>query len=184
MSIVLAALGCMAVTACSTTGINTNTGSVIHPANWITPYRADVIQGNFVSKEQVDVLAVGMSRAQTRDLLGTPLLASLFHANRWDYVFTLQRQNAEPQIYKYTVFFEGDKLARFEGDAMPSEAVFLTKLDNQRKLGAVPVLEATDAQLNAAEQLRSAVAPVSAASAVPQTPTTPTDYPPLESAKP
>jgi outer membrane protein assembly factor BamE len=47
-----------------------------------------VVQGNFVSREQVEFLKPGMTRQQVRDVLGTPLVASLFHADRWDYVFT------------------------------------------------------------------------------------------------
>lgn len=177
---VLVALACtasMALTACGSVG---STASAVNPVNWITPYKVDVIQGNFVSKEQVDALTVGMSRSQTKDVLGTPLLTSLFHADRWDYVFTLNRQGAAPQAYKYTVFFDGDRLTRFEGDTMPSEAEFLTKLDNKRKLGAVPVLEATEAQLKASEKPSPALP---STAAVPTAPPT-TTYPPLESPKP
>ena len=116
-------------------------GSAANPVNWITPYKVDVIQGNFVSKEQVDALRVGMIRDQVKATLGTPLLARLFHADRWDYVFTLKRQGTEAQSYKYTVFFKGDLLERFEGDTMPSEAEFISRLDNKRKLGKVPQLD-------------------------------------------
>lgn len=172
--VALACTACMALTACS------SQRSAVNPVNWITPYKADVIQGNFVSKEQVDALTVGMSRSQTKDVLGTPLLTSLFHEARWDYVFTLKRQGAEPQAYKYTVFFEGDRLVRFEGDTMPSEAEFLTKLDNKRKLGAVPVLEATEAQLKASE--KPSLTAATAGAVVPAAPQT-TVYPPLESPK-
>ena len=174
--VALACTACIALTACGST-----TTSAVNPVNWITPFKADVIQGNFVSKEQVDALTVGMSRSQTKDVLGTPLLTSLFHEARWDYVFTLKRQGAEPQAYKYTVFFEGDRLVRFEGDTMPSEAEFLTKLDNKRKLGAVPVLEATEAQL-AASQKPSLTAATSSTAVPPTAPQT-TVYPPLESPK-
>ena len=173
---VLVAVACTALTACSGLG---NT-SAVNPVNWITPFKADVIQGNFVSKEQVGALTVGMSRSQTKDVLGTPLLTSIFHEARWDYVFTLKRQGAEPQAYKYTVFFEGDRLVRFEGDTMPSEAEFLTKLDNKRKLGAVPVLEATEAQLKASE--KPSVTAATASAVAPAAPLT-TVYPPLEGLK-
>ena len=57
--------------------------SSVNPVNWITPYKVDVVQGNFISKEQVDLLKPGMTRAQVRDVLGTPLLTSVFHADRW-----------------------------------------------------------------------------------------------------
>lgn len=158
-------------------------GSAINPVNWITPYKVDVIQGNFISSEQVGQLQPGMSRDQVKAVLGTPLLTSLFHTDRWDYVFTLKRQGVEPQSFKYTVFFKGDQLERFEGDTMPSEAEFISRLDSKRKLGKVPVLEATEEQLKAAEKSSAAKpAPSEAATSLPAGPQT-TVYPPLESPK-
>lgn len=161
------------------------TGSAINPVNWITPYKMDVIQGNFVSKEQVEQLQAGMTRDQVKAVLGTPLMASLFHGDRWDYVFTLKRQGVEPQSFKYTVFFKGDQLERFEGDAMPSEAEFIATLSNKRKLGKVPVLEASEDQLKAAEKSKSPASgdkaePSSGTASLPTGPQT-TAYPPLES---
>ena len=79
----------------------------------VDPYKHDVVQGNFVSKEQVDALQPGMSRQQVRDILGTPLLSSIFHGDRWEYVFRLERRGAETQKYRMTVHFKGDTLARF-----------------------------------------------------------------------
>ena len=161
-----------------------NTGS-LNPVKWFTPYRVDVIQGNFVSSEQVEQLRPGLTREQVKSVMGTPLLASLFHSDRWDYVFTLQRQGAPNQSYKYTVYFTGDQLVRFEGDAMPSEADFIDKLDtSRRKFGKVPALTATDEQLKAAD--KSAANRASAAAAATPADSPPADaavvaYPPLES---
>ena len=167
--------------ACSSTS-----GGPANPVNWITPYRIDVIQGNFVSKEQVEALKVGMTRGQVKDVLGTPLVASLFHADRWDYVFTLKRQGVESQIYKYTTFFKGDVLERFEGDAMPTEAEFILALASARSPGKVPVLEATPEQLKAAEKPSASAAPASTtnAPAASSSGAAPASYPPLESTKP
>ena len=171
--------------ACSSTG--GMSASSINPVNWITPYKIDVVQGNFISKEQVDLLKPGMTRAQVKDVLGTPLLTSVFHADRWDYVFTLKRQNIEPQSLKYTVYFKGDVLERSEGDTMPSEAEFISKLESRRKLGSVPVLEATEEQLrNAASKAPSTIpnaggptAPSTSGAASVGAPSA--AYPPLES---
>ncbi|MDO8440444.1 MAG: outer membrane protein assembly factor BamE [Polaromonas sp.] len=154
--------------------------SKINPVNWITPSKIEVVQGNFVSKEQVELLKPGMPRTQVREVLGTPLLASVFHADRWDYVFTLKRQGAAPQALSLTVFFKGDVLDRFEGDDMPSEADFVAKLDSRRKLGKVPVLELTQEQLQALAKkpaAGTAATPVTAPAAAPPT----ASYPPLES---
>jgi outer membrane protein assembly factor BamE len=147
----------------------------------LTPYRAEVVQGNFISREQVQSLQPGMGRDQVKQILGTPLVTSLFHADRWDYVFTLRRQGVEPQQRHLAVFFKGDAMERVEGaETMPSEAEFVSTLDNRRKAGKVPKLEATE------EELRAASAKQGPAAAAPQPATTPaapaaaTNYPPLE----
>jgi outer membrane protein assembly factor BamE len=178
----LTVLACVVLTACGSMKSMSSglSDSKINPVNWITPYKIEIVQGNFVSKEQVELLKPGMPRAQVREVLGTPLLASVFHADRWDYVFTLKRQNSEPQALRLTVFFKNDVLERFEGDAMPSETEFVSRLDSRRKLGKVPVLEMTDEQLKAAEKKPAA------ASLAPVTPAAPAappaaSYPPLES---
>jgi len=147
----------------------------------ITPYKVEVVQGNFISKEQVDALQPGMSREQVRNVLGTPLLTSLFHSDRWDYVFTLKRQGVEPQQRRLTVYFDGEAMARVEGDPMPSEAEFVATLDNRRKGGRVPVLEATEEQLRAAAS-KAGARPGStpAAPAAPAAPAPAVNYPPLE----
>ncbi len=146
---------------------------------FITPYRMDVLQGNVVTREQVQVLQVGMGREQVRNVLGTPLLASVFHAQRWDYVFTFQRQGQEPQQRRVSVFFKGDALERVEADALPSEAEFVASLDKRRRGEKVPVLEATPEQIKAfqAQGKPPTVGPIPAAgTAAPST-----SYPPLES---
>ncbi len=178
----LTAMSCVLMAGCSST--SSLSASSINPVQWITPYRVDVTQGNFISKEQVDFLQAGMTRAQVKDVLGTPLLSSLFHADRWDFVFTLKRQSVEPQTFKYTVFFKGDRLERFEGDSMPNEAEFITKLDSRRKLGKAPALEATEEQLskNAKSGAAPAAPATATASAAAVSPAA-TVYPPLESPK-
>ena len=145
-------------------------------ASLVTPYKVAVVQGNFVSREQIEVLKPGMSRAQVKDILGSPLLASVFHANRWDYVFTINRQGVEPQSRKLAVYFKGDVLDHFEGDAMPSEAEFVSKLDTGRAIGKIPVLEASEDVLRKFPAAPAASQPQDDAASAPL----PTSYPPLE----
>jgi len=174
---------CTVLAGCSSTATSNLSTSAFNPVRWITPYRADVVQGNFISKEQVTQLRVGMSRSDVRNVLGTPLLASVFHTDRWDYVFTLRRQGVSAQAFNYSVFFKGDLLERFEGDAMPSETDFIAKMDQRRKLGKVPPLEATPAQLEAAA--KTMPVPSSAdTNAAARTQPTVASYPPLESPRP
>ncbi len=144
-------------------------------AGIVSPHKIDIVQGNFVSKEQAAALKTGMSRAQVRDMLGTPLLVSLFHSDRWDYVFTFKRKGVEPQSRKVTVFFKGDLLDRVDADELPTEAEFVASLDSGRVAGKVPVLEATE------ESLTKFSPPVVAAESK-VLPPLPDKYPPLEPA--
>jgi outer membrane protein assembly factor BamE len=107
----------------------------------------DVVQGNFVSKEQRQALTPGMARAQVRDILGTPLVTSLFHADRWDYAFSIRRQGVPPQTFQLTVFFKGDVLQSIEGGDLPSESEFVERLVIQRKAASVPNLQASEEDL-------------------------------------
>lgn len=97
------------------------------------PYKVDVAQGNFVSKEQITALKLGMPRAQVMDILGTPLLVSVFHADRWEYVFTLKRQGVETKPYKLTVHFKGDALEKIDGEGMLTEQEFVESLSGNKK---------------------------------------------------
>lgn len=145
----------------------------------LTPYKVDILQGNVVTREQAQALKPGMSREQVREILGSPLLASVFHADRWDYVFTLKRQGQETQRRRVSVFFKGDQLERHEADELPTEAEFVASLDSQRKPGKVPPLEASEEQLKAfAERNKPQNPPVPASAAV--APAT-TNFPPLDS---
>jgi len=90
----------------------------------LQPYRPDVQQGNVVTKEMADQLAVGMTRDQVRFLMGTPALVSVFHQDRWDYVYLLKRgKGAEVQSRRLTVFFKDNRLELFEADELPPEAL-------------------------------------------------------------
>lgn len=111
-----AALACSFIVAC---------GSIL--------YKSDIAQGNFVSKEQVAALKPGMPRLQVADILGTPLLVSVFHADRWEYVFSLKRQGIETPSYKLTVFFKGDLLDKVDGSNMPTEQEFIDALAGFKK---------------------------------------------------
>ena len=105
-----------ALTACDTLRAVTPT--------FIQPYRPDVPQGNIITKEMVEQLRPGMTRDQVRFLLGTPLVASVFHAERWDYVYSLKRgKGTEFQTRKMAVYFKDGRLEKFEAEEMPAETL-------------------------------------------------------------
>lgn len=83
-------------------------------------YRQPIYQGSLLQSSAVEQLQAGMSRQQVLGLLGTPSVADPFHHQRWDYVAserTGRRGNVETK--NLTLWFEGDTLARWEGDYFP-----------------------------------------------------------------
>jgi len=145
-------------------------------SSFFNPYRPEVVQGNFVSREQVQALRPGMPRQMVRDILGTPLVTSLFHADRWDYAFTINRQGAEPQQRRFSVFFKGDALDRVEGDPLPTEAEFAAKLDTRQAPKKLPELKASEEAL-----AKFPAKPSAPNTAAKPAVAAPLSYPPLES---
>ncbi len=141
----------------------------------VTPYRIDVVQGNVITSEQAALAKPGLSRAQVRDVLGSPLLADPFHADRWDYVFTIRRQGATPQLRRVVVRFKNDVLESFDaGGELPSEREFVASIDTFKTARNAPPLALTEEQVKAL--------PVPQKQAAPDpSPAVPTrSYPPLE----
>jgi len=87
---------------------------------FMQPYRMDIQQGNFVTQEMVSQLKPGMSKEQVRYILGTPLLTDVFHAERWDYVYYLDRRGELRDQRRLAVHFQDGKLARLDGDVAPA----------------------------------------------------------------
>ena len=87
----------------------------------IEAHRMEIQQGNYVTHDMIAKLQPGMTRDQVRFVLGTPLVADAFHANRWDYMFRRQRANSkEIEQRRIVIFFDDGRLSRIEGDVTPA----------------------------------------------------------------
>ena len=85
-------------------------------------YRINIQQGNYLDPAALEQLQVGMTRSQVRYLLGTPMVPDAFDKDRWDYLFYFKRGRLrDPEERKVTVFFEEDKVTRFERGSGPSQ---------------------------------------------------------------
>lgn len=91
--------------------------------NFNLVYRPDIQQGNIITPEMVTELKTGMSKRQVRFLLGTPLLADVFHEDRWDYPFTMKRRSEAIEITHFSLFFQDDTLISYQGDIEPAENI-------------------------------------------------------------
>ena len=63
---------------------------VISSCSSLTPFKVAVLQGNIIEDEDVEQLVKGLSKDQVQYLLGTPLLNSPIHQNRWDYFYSVK----------------------------------------------------------------------------------------------
>jgi len=87
----------------------------------LSPYKADIQQGNAISQDMLVKLKPGMTPSQVRFVLGTPLLMDPFRNNRWDYVYRLEQSGKLVEHRRITIVFENDKLKAIEGDVVAAE---------------------------------------------------------------
>jgi len=87
----------------------------------LMPYRMDIQQGNYLSQEMVSQLKIGMTKEQVRYVLGTPLVADIFHADRWDYIYYYDPRRGQREARKIAVIFENGKLTRLLGDVVAAD---------------------------------------------------------------
>ncbi|HHT8993193.1 TPA: outer membrane protein assembly factor BamE domain-containing protein [Burkholderia cenocepacia] len=162
-SAIIAAAAVVALAGCSSYDSVTQ-----RIAQSITPYRITVVQGNFVSQEKAAQLQAGMTREQVRALLGTPLLADMFHADRWDYLFYFKRGSTSiVQQRDLVVNFSGDRVTSWTGaDNLPSELDLLADIDGDR---GGKKAKAAAAAKKASEAAAAASAAQAAAAASPAT---------------
>jgi outer membrane protein assembly factor BamE len=117
--------------------------------NFSLVHTPDIEQGNIITPEMVALLEPGMSKRQVRFALGTPMLVDVFHQQRWDYLFSVKRRNEPVEIKRYSLYFEGDHLARFGGDIEPA----VESESNQEKKELIVSVPDYDGDLGILEKL-------------------------------
>ena len=85
----------------------------------LAPYKMDIRQGNAITPELRERLKPGMTRNQVHALLGTPLIADPFHADRWDYYYSFAHQGELVEQKQLTLYFDKDVLVRIDDHAQP-----------------------------------------------------------------
>ena len=121
---------------------------VVAGCSWVprpvTEYKIDIQQGNVLTQEMVSQLKTGLTKDQVRFILGTPVLMDMFHANRWDYVYRLQKgSTGEVEMRQFSTYFDAsDRLVRVGGDVAALQASDLSAepVSKMREidLGSVP----------------------------------------------
>lgn len=98
-------------------------------------YKLDVQQGNIITAEMLMGLKPGMTRAQVRYVLGTPLIQDSFHKNRWDYIYKMINDDQLIEERHLVVKFEDDELVDIKSDLINKDDVMLgTQTEKQSKV--------------------------------------------------
>ena len=90
-------------------------------------YKLDVQQGNLFDQEQVETLKPGMTKRQVLLIMGSPSVVSPFDQSRWDYVSSIRRGRGKMDSKDLVLHFDGDALARIEGDYFPEDPEVLIR---------------------------------------------------------
>jgi len=92
--------------------------------SYFNAYKIDVQQGNVLTQEMVAQLKPGQTRDQVRFVLGTPLIADIFHQQRWDYVYRYHNgRTGSVEQRKFSVYFDKDNLLERVGGDVDVAAV-------------------------------------------------------------
>ncbi|MEX2353646.1 MAG: outer membrane protein assembly factor BamE, partial [Gammaproteobacteria bacterium] len=106
-------------------------------------YRVDVQQGNVIEQDTVNRLRLGMDRNQVQFIMGSPAIADPFHADQWDYIFTLSEGGGVRKQRHVRMHFEDGLLASVEGDVVPSTGPD-AEITRQSRTVEVPIRHDSD----------------------------------------
>ncbi len=86
-------------------------------------------QGNVLDQKDIDKVELGMNRQQVQFILGTPIAASSMRPERWDYLAYYKNPRGKAFSRTLTLYFDGDKLARMEGQKLAASEPGMPDLD-------------------------------------------------------
>lgn len=84
-------------------------------------YKIDIQQGNAISSEMLMKLKPGMTKAQVRFVLGTPLIKDTFHKERWDYVYVMRVKDIVIEKRHVILNFADELLKNITGEVIPKK---------------------------------------------------------------
>lgn len=113
-------------------------------------YKLPTRQGNVLEQKDLDKLKVGMTRDQVKFVMGTPLAATPFRDDRWDYVGYYKSPRGDVSQRTVTLYFEGDTLAKLDGVENAAANASLSKPDAEAIIKADQA-DRVEAQRSAAE---------------------------------
>jgi outer membrane protein assembly factor BamE len=88
---------------------------------FLKPHELEVRQGNYIEREKINKLSIGMSREQVKYLLGSPLVVDVLKPNQWGYVYLQGSGGDVAREATLIVIFEDGKVTDIDGDYLPEQ---------------------------------------------------------------
>ena len=76
----------------------------------LSPYNVQILQGNILEEKDIEKLSEGLTRDQVQFIFGTALIKDPFHADRWDYYYSVQVGDQKLNENKLSIFFDSEGL--------------------------------------------------------------------------
>ena len=95
----------------------------------VKPYKLDVQQGNVVTAKMLLQLRPGMTKAQVRYVMGTPLIEDALHSNRWDYTYQMREGGKLKERRNVVLEFENELLKSVRSDVTPRNDIKTVERD-------------------------------------------------------
>jgi len=126
--IIIAWIASLNLAACSTSSLP-----------WV--HKINVQQGNVVTQEMVNKLKPGMTQAQARFIMGSPMVTDTFHQERWDYIYLFKPGYGSPKQERVSLYFEKDALTRITGTLHPEPLAADAAVETAQTTVVVPPYE-------------------------------------------
>lgn len=98
----------LSLALCMTASLLTGCGSIIKV------HRLDVQQGNIITADMLARLTPGMSRQTVKDVLGDPVMTTVFKQSDLEYVYTFQPSYGKMTKSQVTVYFKNNKMTHVQ----------------------------------------------------------------------
>jgi len=79
-------------------------------------HKTDIQQGNIITPAMIAHLHPGMTKADVKNLMGTPVLVNTFNDNREDYIYTFTPGHGKTTEKNMVLIFRNNRLSEIGGN--------------------------------------------------------------------